>query len=298
MNPHIVGVVETWLKREHTDGLIMLSDYVIYRYNRNGRGGIMLAIKKLFTCVQFDTPDCIELLALDIIAQAFLKLRLICVYIPQSRDVSYVRNLLCTLSKLITISFPYYIFGDFNFPNICWTSYLSMNSQTEKEFIEFLLKHQPITQTISFPTRGSHILDLLLTYAPQSIFDLKLNDPSGKSDHISIVGTILCPHLESRNKTITFLNFESMDINKISDYLNFKLINVYSIKSPSVAWWYFWKVICNCLTSCINRTSITHHNNRFISRPLKSLYNKMHKAYHMWCKRRNTSYYTKYKHEN
>ena len=87
-----------------------------------------------------------------------------------------------------------------------------------------------------------------------------------------------------------------MAINKISNYVNFNLINLFFIKSPSVSWSYVWKVICDCLTSCINRTSITYYNNRFIFGPIKLLYNKTHKAYNMWCNRRNTSYYTKYKH--
>ena len=58
------------------------------------------------------------------------------------------------------------ICGDINLPNICWDSADSASGDNQLPFIEALHDHF-LTQINYTPTRGSNILDLVITSAPE-----------------------------------------------------------------------------------------------------------------------------------
>ena len=58
------------------------------------------------------------------------------------------------------------ICGDINLPNISWDSVDSASGDNQLPFIEALHDHF-LTQINHIPTRGSNILDLVITSAPE-----------------------------------------------------------------------------------------------------------------------------------
>ena len=72
------------------------------------------------------------------------------------------------------------IVGDFNYPNIDWSTY-SGDSKT-KDFLD-IIQDRFLTQKIDFPTRGQNILDLALTDCPERFLNIENLGPIKNSDH-------------------------------------------------------------------------------------------------------------------
>ena len=80
--------------------------------------------------------------------------------------VQYLSDFVCSFSNCIIV-------GDFNFPDICWSS-LSGTSSLSNHFCEFVFDHN-LTQHVTNPTHiMGNILDLVLTSASVSTIDLSV----------------------------------------------------------------------------------------------------------------------------
>ena len=110
-------------------------------------------------------------------------------YRPPSSDVSYLLELeksLCLLERsgnnLTTL-----LLGDFNLPNVDWSNpsapigYDALSSTFCSISQDYFFY-----QMVLNPTRDDKILDLVLSTAPDRLFDLGVNEGLGNSDHNSI----------------------------------------------------------------------------------------------------------------
>ena len=157
-----------------------------------------------------------------------LRLKLFSVYVVLKICVEELKCLLGILSRYIdsfdSISI---ICGDFNMPTISWGSLLAIGDLRHQLFID--LRHQlfidfcnqyGLHQLVNSPTRGSSILDSVLTNGHNIVPDQLVN-----CDHKYISFFIAVPlvsHLNSSNK-VWWYNFNKADYACIASVL--KLID-------------------------------------------------------------------------
>ena len=96
------------------------------------------------------------------------------VYVPPKSGDSYFNSTLSFLSDILCSDSPCIIVGDFNFPNICWST-LTGNSPLSSAFCEFIFGWN-LTQHVMYPTHiKGNILDYHVTISRFS--DLIINPP-------------------------------------------------------------------------------------------------------------------------
>nr|CAD2193607.1 unnamed protein product [Meloidogyne enterolobii] len=118
------------------------------------------------------------------------KIRLIVVYRPTTKEtLEHLTSLIDCLVLLSSIDYPYYILGDFNFPNLNWASpnpFPNTLTPSESIFAEFF-QSSNLEQIVQSPTRNQNYLDLVLTSNTSLTSFLSVEAPMGGSDHNSII---------------------------------------------------------------------------------------------------------------
>ena len=170
---------ETWLSDHVSDGEILSNDFVIYRNDRPSRGGgVLIAVKSCVHSSCLPSPLDLEVVSVRIGSDHYNDFVLCTVYIPPDSPACLISSLVLYLTSLIS-SFNRCIFvGDFNFPDIDWSSLLG-SSLSSNIFCEFILDCN-LTQHITQPTHiKGNILDLVLTTSSVNINHISVN-----SDHL------------------------------------------------------------------------------------------------------------------
>ena len=80
---------------------------------------------------------------------------------------------------------PNIILGDVNLPKVNWNNFSGPDDAVHAAFLSFLLESSFI-QLVNFSTRGSNILDVILTTVPSLFGKISCGIPIGDSDHSSV----------------------------------------------------------------------------------------------------------------
>ena len=176
-----IGVTETWLKSDILDSEILPSiDFDVHRRDRADKrgGGVMLAVRSNIPCVRrHDLESNAEILACELRPKARGKLLMAVFYRPPSSDINYLKQFKAFLKDARKNSFDSIIvLGDFNLPHMDWTSISPTVSDNIHTYFAKLIKDNFLWQLIDFPTRGSNILDLVLTTIPYKINNIAAFD--------------------------------------------------------------------------------------------------------------------------
>ena len=176
--PELIFITESWLTADNTFIFQGLPYYSVHRCDRNDQGGgvVLLAHPSLRVVVpNFVIPACgMEVLVVDILLTSTIPIRFITVYCPPSSTA--VNSLaLCKFlqSDVVSRNKLLIILGDFNLPDINWTSWSSntQNDVTNCAFLDaFAALH--LCQLISFQLAITLHLTLFLpqSYHPQLSF--------------------------------------------------------------------------------------------------------------------------------
>ena len=185
--PNIIAINETWLNDNHSNDMVSLPNYTLFRQDRHNncndtrRGGGVALWFDHSVHVQIVTPTSIAPVGWNFICVYCYNLNLIlwCVYVPPSvaASVSISENIatfLINTTDSVLSSHPdanILISGDINQMNL---SSLCSN----------LGLHNVITE----PTRGSKIIDVVLVSdrVSSSTFSVVIGAPLSTSDHKSI----------------------------------------------------------------------------------------------------------------
>ena len=148
-------VTDSWMNERISDGLIYTEGFNIFRSDRKsskGGGGVLLFYKSSLQLKinelpsKFDKilPLNFEFLCVDL----FIKnstYRFLCVYLPPpaSNRVSSIELLCKIISFYSTVSYPFFLIGDFNLPKIDWRLYISKGGDAHDCFFKFLHKKLP-----------------------------------------------------------------------------------------------------------------------------------------------------------
>lgn len=102
-------------------------------------------------------------------------------YRPPDADSSFSTELCSNIERATQLfsADVIYLFGDFNYPLIDWSA-LSSTCRASSDFLELTLDFN-LSQVVNQCTRGSNILDLVLTTAPKTTGPISYIE--GFSDH-------------------------------------------------------------------------------------------------------------------
>jgi hypothetical protein len=189
--PDIFAGCETWLNKNIGTSEILPPGFVGYRKDRpDGYGGVMIAVsnKLISEQIHIDTQD--EVLAVKIQTNTASPLIIISAYRPPNKDLAATESICNTIKDIALKSrnSPLWVAGDFNLPDIDWTTGSITGHQNPvgvNESFMNLAYDLGLEQTVDFNTRGNNILDLFLSNRPSLIQRSELLP--GISDHECIL---------------------------------------------------------------------------------------------------------------
>ena len=235
--------------------------------------------------VEIGTPC--EVCAVSLQLSHGQELIIIGAYRPPSRDVEYQQNL-CKSTCGITASRPNsFIFcaGDFNVPDIEWTSHsivshrypLDINQQTLK-----MVDDGYFTQLVSTPTRNENILDIVFTNRPSLINYCKVIP--GISDHEAVLTSFMTQvvyHKGSKRKRYLWnrVDFQEMSIEMIRFTAWFT--DHFCIDTPIEHLWFHIKsMLLNLIDKYVPSKMVTNSNRQpWVNRHIKQLGRRKKKCY-------------------
>ena len=163
IDPHIIGITESWATPDISDAELGMTGYVMFRKDRLGRrgGGVILYIKESIQAYEIKLEkeaECEEAVWCNIVTgNSTLTVGLV----YRSPNISMeenekIHNAIKEVSKRDCI-----IMGDFNHGHIQWTS-LQNTGREDQEFLN-LVQDRFLSQHVLEATRGENVLDIVLS---------------------------------------------------------------------------------------------------------------------------------------
>ena len=164
IDPHIIGITESWANTDITDAELGLAGYVMFRKDRIGRrgGGVILYVKESIQAYE----------------------------IKLEREADYDEAVWCKIvsgNSKLTIGLVYrspkecITMVEFNHGHIQWKSLESTGSE-DQQFL-FLIQDSFLTQHVLEPTSGENVLDIVLSSQKELVDNVKIHEPLGNIDH-------------------------------------------------------------------------------------------------------------------
>ncbi len=145
----------------------------------------MLAVKD--NIQSFRRPDLeysAEILVCELRPEGKGKILAVVFYRPPDTDLDYLKELKKSLLYASRLNFDKMIIcGDFNLPNVNWSTCTANFSDSLHIYFAKLVKDNFLWQMIDFPTRKDNILDLILTNFPEKIVNVHGFDDLIFTDH-------------------------------------------------------------------------------------------------------------------
>ena len=181
IDPHIIGITESWANTDMTDAELGLTGCVMFRRDRLGRrgGGVILYVKESIEAYEIKLErkaDYDEAVWCKIVS-GNSKLTVGLVYRSPNineEDNTKIQNATKEVSKGECI-----IMGDFNHGHIHWKS-LESTGGKDQQFL-LLIQDSFLTQHVVEPTRGENVLDIVLSSQKELVDNVKIHEPLGNS---------------------------------------------------------------------------------------------------------------------
>ena len=222
----LVCIVESWVNVNmfgdfHSEYEIAGYKMLIYERDQRVGGGVIVYAKNNLNISELNDlklDKMNESVWLQIKLNGNLpNVRLGIIYRPpnlsQENDLSLVREINHMLSGEENVI----VLGDFNLPGIDWESYFS-HCERENYFINCFLDNY-LDQIVNFPTRGSNLIDLVLTNNSNLCSNISMGSPLGSSDHASISFEIKYEKTQISNHTTVF-DYNRGDYDKLKFLMN------------------------------------------------------------------------------
>ncbi len=167
----IIFVNETWLKKHICDLDILHSGYTIFRKDPTTRGGgVLLGVRtSSFKSVrEVEHNYDLEIILAEITTLSNMKLLLCSCYRPPNEDQNWIERFNNFLGNICLSHQNIVLAGDFNLPQIPWSSPEKTTGSSENAFIELLNDHFMV-QLNNAATRENKILDLVITNIPELV---------------------------------------------------------------------------------------------------------------------------------
>ena len=221
MSPHIIGVNEVKPKNMKNKlcsaefNLDRVGEYDMFHKNIEneiGRGIILYVDKALEAKEVHMETGFEECVFAEIKLVGSDKLLIAMFYRSPNSTAENNENMRKLISEASQKGYSHTLFnGDFNYPDINWTSWHVTNPDSEESKFVQCLQDNFLQQHVNMPTRcrGSdraNVLDLIITN-DDNVTDLEYQSPLGKSDHSVLVFQYNCyALLTDETKTIKLYN--------------------------------------------------------------------------------------------
>ena len=216
----ILAIVETFLDSTILDAEVCLPSYVVFRRDRTRHGGgVLLMVREDLQVSQRPDLDlfCDELLWLEVVT-SLGPLLFGVYYHPPSQSVS---DLLSLNNCLLSIAkYPIILCGDFNVPNIDWSTGFPTTSCSASTILCELVHDNHLHQMVHSPTRQHNILDLVLTNSPDIVTNVYLSDNLPFTDHDAVEFSLsmLVPSQSSCRRVL--YNYKKADLSGLIETLS------------------------------------------------------------------------------
>ena len=238
---------ETWLSDSIFDHEILPRDYSLYRNDRTTRGGgVLIAVSDLISSTLISSPPDLEIITVNLM-DPFLSAQ----YVPPNSGVDYHKCLLSYLHYLSTTLETVIFVGDFNLPDICWST-LTGTSPFSNSFCDFVYEMNLSQLAMDSTHVKGNILDLVLTNAENFIYDSD-SLPLIPSDHRTVslkIKYALPPSQRTSHKYFFEANFNGLcddlfntdfggcthsdDVEYVWSYIKSAILKAMSIYIPKV----------------------------------------------------------------
>ena len=199
-SPDIVLGCETKLNDNINDQEIFPPNYKLFRKDRTlGGGGVLLAYRDTILATEIQDNSNCEIKWAHITATHNKSLIFGIFYRPPNSPTATMDALRQSVENVrdnCTPNTPIYLCGDFNLKDIDWTTLSNKpraaHPESCKKLTE-LISDFSLEQMVTVPTRGSAILDLVITNKPDTITNLDTTPGlSTVNDHDIVTADILC----------------------------------------------------------------------------------------------------------
>lgn len=281
----ILALTETWLHDQITDSEILPDrfNFNIYRRDRHQKrgGGVLLAVKKTISSFVIETESPIEIIWASCMTSTSNILIGVC-YRPPDASRSFIDDLHDSINLALKKyqGHEVYLLGDFNYPQIDWPL-LSSTCSSSTDFLNLTLDFN-FSQIIDQPTRGSNVLDLVLTTAPETIGPLSFL--GGFSDHKLIQLTVEIPTLETgfsvkQIRDYSRGNYDGMNA-ELDVFLHEVLLPTFNVRTVESNWLLFKDKLCRLVDKYVPLITISNHKtNPWFNKNLRTLRNKKKRLY-------------------
>ena len=178
---------ETWLMHNIYGKEIISSGYNIYHKDRNSRGGgVLIALRNSIPSFLMPLPKNLEVVTINICSKTPIILCIL--YSPLNSTIEYQLRLIKYLHTLTQSPSRTIIVGDFNAPEINWSS-LTGGISFSKALCDLIFANSNLAQLMHSPTHiKGNILDLVLTNSKETIDNVtiihEISQPSATDNYI------------------------------------------------------------------------------------------------------------------
>jgi len=200
-------------------------------------GGVLLAISHEFPSKQLPSPPKLEVVTVSV---SLVPVVTCCiVYAPPNATAEYHTELNNYLATVTSQPNPVIIFGDFNMPDINWST-LTGSSAISNSFCEFVFQSN-LEQVVNVPTHiHGNVLDLILTESVDNISDLTVHPLQYQcisSDHNLITFNACFNYIRPKVVLKETFNYSRGDYVGLNEYLlSCDFSSLYNSTDPEVMW--------------------------------------------------------------
>ena len=234
----IVAITETFLDSSIEDVEFAPHSYSVFRRDRNRHGGgvMMLVRDHIPVTRRLDLETDCEILWLQLAARGCEAFLFGVYYRPPGNSVEALEH----LSNLCSCNLPLVICGDFNVPNIDWSTVAPISSTRPAEILCGIVADNSLTQLVDSPTRGDNILDLILSNR-DCVSLVNMTDNLPFTDHLAIEFSVsITIPVQSRCQR-TLYNYKKADFNAFREMLSHIPWDVVSDSDDVEYSWCLWK---------------------------------------------------------
>ena len=218
----VVVITETWLSTDVDSNVYTYKNYSKFVSHRAGRtgGGVICLVKPEYKASALPMPAVFPATCDGLLVKIHsLSLVLCACYQPPSCSVNDSTDLISAFESVLELSFDTTILGDLNLPGIHWGSEPVLGHSALDEWLIELCSAWDMTQLVSQPTRGEHILDIIMTTVPAIHTGCRVESPISTSDHCTIICSISAPPRIKQSTSSCVLDFRRADFNLINQML-------------------------------------------------------------------------------
>ena len=286
--PDVIIGTETWLNDGIHNSEIFPPNYDVIRKDRkDGYGGVLIAISRDYSYEQLPMNTECETVFIKLKVNGNQELIIGSAYRPPSSSIQYTEDM-CSLFANLEKSHKkavVWIGGDFNLPDIDWTSHTIKGNQNptalNRHFLDYL-DGSGMQQIVNFSTRNNSTLDLFLSNRPSLIN--RCTSLPGISDHdIVFVESDATPRRIKpvRRKIYLWKHASSLDMKEECIGFQNEFIYKHSSSSDVAGMWDDIKsFLLNVLEKHVpSKMTSTRFNQPWITSSVKRLTRKKKRSY-------------------